>query len=220
MLFAYDPDGVDLYRKSQYAAAAQEFRVAQGLMPDSPKLAYNLARSLERAGEIDAAISAYDRYLTLAPDAADAADVRQVIETLRKMAYRGEPEPGEQSAEASPPVEPTEGPRAAVSSPFPWHAVTLGVAVVAAGGAVWAGVEARSAADEAVEATGPDPYDEARGRAGTWASTATGLWIGAGMAAVGSGLLWFLRPGDDSVTAASVAPLACPGIGVQVSNSF
>jgi len=51
-------------------------------MPKSAKLAYNVARSLERAGDIDGAIKAYDDYLRLAPHALDRPAVKQVRATL------------------------------------------------------------------------------------------------------------------------------------------
>ena len=147
--------GIDLYRQGKFEAAANEFRVAQGLMPDSPKLAYNLARSLERAGETDDAIAQYERYLDLSPDAEDADDVKRVIETLRST-RRSAPE-------GSSPDAAREG------ATFPWHAAVGGLAFSLAGGAVVAGLLASGYAEEAAVTTGPDVYEERRGRSEKWA---------------------------------------------------
>jgi len=59
------------------------------MVPDSPRLAYNLARSLERAGRLDEAISEYEHYLRLAPGADDVADVLQVLAALKRMVGEG-----------------------------------------------------------------------------------------------------------------------------------
>ena len=75
--------GVELYREGRFAEAAREFRVAQELLPDSPKLTYNVARSLERAGDLSAAYAAYERYLVLSPEAKDRHDVQTVLKALR-----------------------------------------------------------------------------------------------------------------------------------------
>ena len=72
-----------LYRKRQFADAVREFRVALKLMPDSPRLTFNLARTLERAGEVEQAVAAYARYLELAPEAKDREVVRQTMAALR-----------------------------------------------------------------------------------------------------------------------------------------
>lgn len=75
--------GVQLYLEGKYAEAAREFRVAQKLVPNSPKLAYNIARCDERAGELPAALESYELYLRLAPTAEDRAEVEAVIAGIR-----------------------------------------------------------------------------------------------------------------------------------------
>lgn len=79
-----------LYAEGQYAAAAREFRVALKIVPGSARLAYNLARSLERAGDTGPAIDAYERYLERAPQAADRADVEKVLAVLREELVQAE----------------------------------------------------------------------------------------------------------------------------------
>ncbi len=74
--------GVEAYRAGRYPDAAREFRVALELAPGSPVLTYNLARSLERAGDLDGAITHYFRYLEIAPSAKDWQTVKNVVEAL------------------------------------------------------------------------------------------------------------------------------------------
>lgn len=87
--------GVELYRAKKYADAAREFRVAFKLYPRSPKLAYNLARCLERSNQPTEAVEAYRRYLALAPKADDRAQVEgyiaALLETLPELVVTSEP---------------------------------------------------------------------------------------------------------------------------------
>ena len=173
--------GAALYREQKFAEAAREFEVALGLSPQSTKLAYNLARSRESAGELKGAVQAYERYLELAPAADDRADVEQVIATLRQMIIRhAAPEPAEPSPASdlapavAPAPPPTPAPAAAVepgpapdpSAPpdaagAPWLWIAAGVAGVGALGALIAALSARSDA-QGME----DDYDPAARDAG------------------------------------------------------
>ena len=74
--------GLQAYRVGDFEGAAREFYVARTLMPGEPRLSFNLARSLERAGHVQQAIAAYRQYLELAPQAADRREVVGVIESL------------------------------------------------------------------------------------------------------------------------------------------
>jgi len=78
------------YRAGEYAEAAQEFLVAYQLHPE-PRLAFNLARSLERSARPAEAIEAYEDYLRAAPEAEDHAEVQKVIAALRLVVNRGYP---------------------------------------------------------------------------------------------------------------------------------
>jgi tetratricopeptide (TPR) repeat protein len=75
--------GIARYRAGDYAGAASEFRVALSAMPGSAILAYNLGRSEERAQQWEAALTAYGRYLELAPLAEDRADVQTIVGSLQ-----------------------------------------------------------------------------------------------------------------------------------------
>ena len=73
------------YRRSLFEDAAREFRVAQELLPFNAKIAFNLARALERAHDAAGAIREYERYLTLAPEAEDRVAVSATLRALWKM---------------------------------------------------------------------------------------------------------------------------------------
>lgn len=65
-----------------YELAIEEFQKAQALAPDWADLYYNLGLVQEKAGKAEAALASLRRYLVLAPDAEDAAQVRQFIDRL------------------------------------------------------------------------------------------------------------------------------------------
>lgn len=75
--------GRDLYFAGNYSAAAAEFRGALAMFPTSPKLAFNLARSEERAGRLAEAVEAYEIYLKgdIPPD--DRTVVLKLVESLK-----------------------------------------------------------------------------------------------------------------------------------------
>jgi tetratricopeptide (TPR) repeat protein len=78
-----------------YSAAFAEAQEAYGkeadiwarltkLEPDEPSFQFELGRSAERAGETARSIKPFERYLELAPDAADAEQVRAFVKELKK----------------------------------------------------------------------------------------------------------------------------------------
>ena len=64
------------------AAALSQLRGAAGLDPTDPNLAYELARAYENAGVLPSAAAEYCRFLSLAPNSNEAADVRTHVATL------------------------------------------------------------------------------------------------------------------------------------------
>lgn len=77
--------GLSLYQAGNYAGAALEFRGALAMFPTSLKLAYNLARTEERAGRLPEALKAYEHYLTLNPPAEERALVERLAKSLREQ---------------------------------------------------------------------------------------------------------------------------------------
>lgn len=59
-----------------------------------PQFLYNVATSLDKAGDTEQAVRAYQRYLAASPDAADAGKVRTRIEQLNNATGNGLMKPG------------------------------------------------------------------------------------------------------------------------------
>lgn len=72
------------YLDGDFEGAADDFRTAYDLFPESAKLAFNLARVHERLGRLDHAVAYYERYLELAEAAADRGEIQALIESLRR----------------------------------------------------------------------------------------------------------------------------------------
>lgn len=70
------------YLVGDYRRAYDAWVHANQLEPN-PAFVYNQAAALDHAGDAEAAIAAYERYLALAPKAKDAGEVRRIIERLR-----------------------------------------------------------------------------------------------------------------------------------------
>ena len=71
-------EGRRAFLAQDFAAAIRAFEQASSESPSNPETQKQLARSLMRAGQVQRALTAYRRYLELAPNAAD----RPVIETI------------------------------------------------------------------------------------------------------------------------------------------
>jgi tetratricopeptide (TPR) repeat protein len=184
--------GIEMYLRGDYAGAAREFKVAQALAPDSAKLAYNLARSLERAGDVPGAVVAYRRYLAVAPQATDRADVERVLAVLEREAA-----PAPASAEPARPDLVAEAPvERSSESPDGLGARELGVWGLAAGAGAAAIVgivfavrasDAKSAADKLSPAETrkhdrlQDTYETGQLGAGIGFGLAAALGLGAGV---------------------------------------
>lgn len=77
-------NGRRLYATGDLPGAAAEFRSALALFPTSPKLAFNLARTLERMGELAEAGTMCRRYLALAPDAEDRVTIEALCVSIEQ----------------------------------------------------------------------------------------------------------------------------------------
>ncbi len=75
--------GREHYAAGEYVKAAEEFERAFGARP-VPAFQFNAGVAYERDGNFPRAIAHFDRYLNLAPDAKDAAAVRERLERLKK----------------------------------------------------------------------------------------------------------------------------------------
>ena len=188
--------GVRLYTDGRYADAAREFRVAQELMPDSPQLAFNIARCLERSGEVQSAYDAYGRYLELETDPAERAEVERVRAGLRRtLAERRAEQAAKPVAEPLGAVAPVEGgdwrPMAG------WTALGVGVAGLVVG-AVFHSAAAETA--DAGAALGPGRQDTADSLQSDLeteqALMFVGYGVGAALVATGAAILAWPTDGD------------------------
>jgi tetratricopeptide (TPR) repeat protein len=73
------------YALGDYKRAYDDFVNAYDLAPQ-PEIVYNQAACLDRMGNADAAVQAYERYLALVPKASDAEKIRKRIKRLRSGA--------------------------------------------------------------------------------------------------------------------------------------
>jgi Flp pilus assembly protein TadD len=78
--------GLALHKVGDEEAAITEFRRAAELAPGEPSFHLSLGISYERLKRPSEAVQAYEDYLNLAPDAADAAQIRLRIQTLKNPA--------------------------------------------------------------------------------------------------------------------------------------
>lgn len=98
------PDPIASYVQNQstqaYSQAIAEAQTAYGkeadiwerltkLEPDDATFQAQLARSAQQAGDAARAIKGYEAYLELAPDAADAKEIRALVKELKKQESAG-----------------------------------------------------------------------------------------------------------------------------------
>ena len=162
--------GKELHAAGNYREAAAAYLEAYERFP-APAFLYNVAQVYRLAGDREAALVHYRRYLELEPEGEGSADAREFIATLEAAigseAGRGAPEGAaqpEEPAERADPIDPIEradsptdrrlggspgrGKKIAGASIGAVGAVGLGVAVAF-------GLKARSAADELDAYEGP-----------------------------------------------------------------
>ena len=91
-----NPDwaGAASYRSGDYESASEHFN-----REDSADSLYNRGNALARAGQIDAAIEAYQKSLELEPDQTDAAENLALLEELQQQQQQQQDQQGENSQE-------------------------------------------------------------------------------------------------------------------------
>ncbi len=202
--------GTALYGEGKYAEAIAEFEAARNAKP-VPALDYNIGRAYDRMEHPRDAIEAYERYLTRAPNAPDAAEVRARVSALkeRTAAPATAAAPPPVAATAAPPPLP---PPAYDSPPLlkrhriaTWAVGGAGLALLA--GSLAAGLVAHSrygtlngecAADGACNmATAPDAQSAID--SGHAAGLASDVLLGVGLATVATAVVLFFVEGRHPV---------------------
>jgi tetratricopeptide (TPR) repeat protein len=164
--------GKELHAAGRYQEAAAEYTEAYQRYP-APAFLYNVAQVYRLAGDRDAAIENYRKYLELEPDGEGSADAREFLAAL-EAASKAEREPGKRrKKEPTPepafsggadPIDPIQvdpprddrqpGRNAGRGKKI--AGLAFGAAgVVGLGVAVGFGIKARSAADELSDYDGP-----------------------------------------------------------------
>jgi tetratricopeptide (TPR) repeat protein len=68
-----------------YAQEADVWERVTQLQPDEPSAFFELGRASQQAGDTERAITALERFLELAPEAVEAAQVRQIVRQLKEQ---------------------------------------------------------------------------------------------------------------------------------------
>jgi tetratricopeptide (TPR) repeat protein len=134
--------GQKLYTLTKFREALDEYQQAFDAKP-IPDFLFNIGQCYRNLGDYDSAIFSYKKYLAAAPDAANRAQVEQLIEDLqakkdqedaRRLALQPQPPPA-----PAPPAPTPAGPTAAPPANRPLYArwwFWTGVGVIAAGAGV------------------------------------------------------------------------------------
>ena len=199
-------NGAACFREGEFAEALVCFEHAHAQDPD-PTLLYNMARAHVGAGELEAAIEDFERYLDARPGADDAGAVKKRIAALREqVAERDRPPP---------PPAPTQKP-AEPSSPAitPW--IIAGVGLVGVG--VGVGFVVLSGGQKNAAIAEPDAFAAAddRDAAGTSLTVGSTALI-AGSVLVLAGATWGTV---DLVTLNDDTTIAWGGDGLWLSGRF
>jgi tetratricopeptide (TPR) repeat protein len=142
--------GAKLYEASSYGEALAEFEKAYKLKP-LPALLFNIARCQEVMGQLDRAITSYERYLRELADAKDRSLIETRIANLKKTLADRQPGPDPAPAPKapSPPGSPAPTPD---PTPRTWRStagwITLGVGAASLAVGIATGVLAKSKATE------------------------------------------------------------------------
>ncbi len=217
----------DLFGKSATAYRAGDFKQAAELLERAyaldpqPVLLYNLARAREGLGELDAAITTYERFLAEDPTTRDRGAIEQRLVTLKRQrdereALLRERAAAQQKSERAP-ERPVDEPRKRTVFPY----VVAGAGVVGLGVGAVLGLSAVSAngdaKDEPVQQRAVDQRDSAEGLA-----TASTIMFVVGAALVTAGAVWWFVEGaraSKSGSTASTTRFAVTPAGLRLETN-
>jgi tetratricopeptide (TPR) repeat protein len=185
--------GQEHFKVGDYEGALREFEAGYRDTPQ-PLFLYNIALAERRLGLLDKALASYRQFLEAAPNARERAEVeRRIIDIEWALANQPRPEP------PAPSPSPTPEPQVVVTPPPPPPApppdrrprallgaglgvAGLGVALVAAGGGLYAlAVSDNDALSSPPRGTVFDPAVEQR--RDTYQSASIGLMVAGGVVA-------------------------------------
>jgi tetratricopeptide (TPR) repeat protein len=215
---------------------ARDYFTRSHAISGKPGLLYNIALAADRAREDDAALEAYEKYLTQVPDAENRAEVERRVTALREAKARREatlakpeaapaPEPvaPEPAAEAPAPIPTPDlaatgdasqnGPRDATRpSLAQWIAVGASGAVLVTGGVLLGlALSDKSTVENAEDGTRLDAIEAAHDRVPTF-STVGGILLGAGVAGLAASITWIVIDAGNETRGGNVALRVGPGV--------
>ena len=187
------------YKRGEFEEAARLLREAYAQYPE-PNLLYNLARSLESAGDREGALEAYEKFLSTAKKIEDRAAIERRVATLKaELAEKQRAEEkrlAEAKQQAAPAAPPSETATVDAPPPESKRSRTIPIAIIASGAAIIAvggvfGVRANEQHDQALAAmTGVDAQRRQDG-AQSDALVANILFgVGAAVMVTGVVLVW------------------------------
>jgi tetratricopeptide (TPR) repeat protein len=224
--------GKTAYNEADYNRAIQYWRDAFDRDCTAAPLLLNIANAYEKAGNIDAAITALETYLKRRPDAEDAPTIQKRIENMKRAQKAAPPPPPTASAAKSsdavvappPTATPTQAPTAPPPSSAapssgpgiaPWIVVGGGGALALVGTIVFLGGKSKvSDAESSCPAHScTDATAAQKGNDGRSQEKLGGILAGVGVAGVAGGLAWYFLAQPKDGGSAYVVPSVSPGFG-------
>lgn len=218
-----------LYRKGEYRAAIKKLEQARELDPDAKDLNYNLGLVYEKLAELDPAITAFKKVLSLETDSKEREKVQGIIRRLEGakrdlQAREGVPSaepPATTAPSATARPEPTTPPADVKKKPSPgkgkldgWVYGAAGVSLVGVGLGTFLGVRALTTSPSSPRTGKGTTIDDLQRNANDAHLTANFADVAFGVAMVAGGLatyLYFSR--DANPVKVGVAPTRGGGAG-------
>lgn len=214
--------GAAAYGDGRHAEAADLFEQAYALSSE-PALLYNLGLAREQAGEVDAAIAAYERFLADTEDAPERSEVERSLARLQRQRdlereLEEQQRRAAEEAAAAAAATPEPEPEVVVEdesrpSPGPWIVGGVGVATLVVGATLTGLAQARYATAEDLD-TPHRRAAELERQANTFSPVGVALLVVGGVVTA-AGLTWLLLTRDDDDGDREVVLRVGPGsIGV------
>jgi tetratricopeptide (TPR) repeat protein len=178
-------DGKTAYKQGDLQTAIKDLEAAYELEP-APVLLYNLARAYEGLGELEKAVSAYERFLAAQPNAEDRGAIETRVATLKRQIE--EREQRQASAAAEPPPPSVVAPRSPSIAPI-FVLATGGTGLLLGG--IFGGLALSENQTQNAPTTSLKDAETAHERAGAFA-IASDIGFVAGGALVAAGAIWLI----------------------------
>jgi tetratricopeptide (TPR) repeat protein len=179
-------DGKKAYKQGDFQTAIKDLEAAYELEP-APVLLYNLARAYEGIGELEKAVSAYERFLEAQPNAEDRGAIEARVATLKRQIEI-------QAQKQAPAPAPEASPQVVV---LPRSPSVVPIVILAAGGAgliaggIFGGLALGENSTQNAPTTSQQDGQSAHDRASTFAVASDIGFIAGGVLAA-AGVVWLI----------------------------